>query len=304
MTKLKIITVATESKYYFPYLQNTIKKNDGELVVLGYGKEWEGFSWKYDLMIQYLKKLNPTDIVCFVDGYDVICLRNLKELPNQFMALKKKYNCKIIVGCDHYNNSVQKVFANFYFGFCNNSPLNSGNYIGYAKDILEIILNIHSQTTSNTSDDQILMNAYCNQNKKDFYIDTKSEIFLVISDPLNEIDDLVTIRDKKLYFENSRPFFLHGNGATYLDNVLQKLGYKNVDVKTEFEDNFFKKIALLIHPNLYNYISKQNKYLSYLLLILLTILICLVFGSIGYFIYKFIRNSKFFNSYKTKKTTR
>jgi hypothetical protein len=240
-----------------------------------------------------------------VDGYDVICLRNLKELPQQFMALKKKYDCKIIVGCDHYNNSVQKVFANFYFGFCKNSPLNSGNYIGYAKDILEIILNIHSQTTSNTSDDQILMNAYCNQNKKDFYIDTKSEIFLVISDPLNEIDELVTIRDEKVYFENSRPFFLHGNGATYLDNVLKKLGYNNVYVKTELEDNFFKKITLIIHPDLYNYISKQNKYVSYLLLILLIILICVVFGSIGYFIFNYIRSSLSTNQInKSRKTTR
>jgi hypothetical protein len=44
---MKIITVATNSKYYFPYLKESIKRNGGELVVLGYNEEWTGFSLKY-----------------------------------------------------------------------------------------------------------------------------------------------------------------------------------------------------------------------------------------------------------------
>ena len=48
-------------------------------------------------MIQYLKKLDSNDIVCFIDGYDVICIRNLREMTDVFLQLKKRTNCKIVV---------------------------------------------------------------------------------------------------------------------------------------------------------------------------------------------------------------
>jgi cell division control protein 42 len=34
-----------------------------------------------------LNKLNKNDIVCFVDGYDVICVRNLNQLKNTFLNI-------------------------------------------------------------------------------------------------------------------------------------------------------------------------------------------------------------------------
>ena len=79
MDDLHIVTVATESKYYFPYLVESCRKYGKELEVLGYGEKWKGFNWRFKLMIEYLKNLNPSHIVCFIDGYDVICTRNLYE---------------------------------------------------------------------------------------------------------------------------------------------------------------------------------------------------------------------------------
>lgn len=35
MNTLKIVTVTTQSKYYFPYLKESVERNSGELVVLG-----------------------------------------------------------------------------------------------------------------------------------------------------------------------------------------------------------------------------------------------------------------------------
>lgn len=48
-------------------------------------------------MIEYLKKMDPNDIVCFIDGYDVICVRDLNEITDVFLQLKKINNCKIVV---------------------------------------------------------------------------------------------------------------------------------------------------------------------------------------------------------------
>ena len=87
MANLYIVTVATESKFYFPYLIKSCKNNGVQLKILAYGEKWKGFNWRFKLVLDYLKSLNGNDIVCFVDGYDVICTRNLKTLPNIFLNL-------------------------------------------------------------------------------------------------------------------------------------------------------------------------------------------------------------------------
>ena len=176
MTQIKIITVATESKYYLPYLKDTVKKNGGELIILGYGEEWKGFSWRQRLIVDYLKSLKQSDIVCFVDGYDVICLRNLNELKNEFLRLKQKHKCKIVVGNEYYEYNLHKKFRESQFGLCKNEGLNAGFYIGYANDLLYIINSIYSQSNDDKADDQKSMVDYCNKNPNLFYIDKNFEL--------------------------------------------------------------------------------------------------------------------------------
>ena len=95
MNQYHIITVATDPKYYFPYLVESCKNLGKELKVLGMGEKWEGFNWKYKQMVEYLNQLPKTDIVCFVDGYDVVCCRNLNELPRAFLKIKKNIIAKL-----------------------------------------------------------------------------------------------------------------------------------------------------------------------------------------------------------------
>ena len=117
MNNLHIVTVATDPKYYFPYLVESCKRNGKELEVLGFGEKWKGFYWKYELMIEYLKSVSENDIVCFIDGYDVICTRDLNELKESFIKIKNEKNCKIIVGHDKIkkNNFLFKLFHNIFF---------------------------------------------------------------------------------------------------------------------------------------------------------------------------------------------
>ena len=97
MNDVHIVTVSTENKFYFDYLKQSCHKNGKELEVLGYRQEWKGFNWKLKLMLEYLNKLNKNDIVCFVDGYDVICVRNLNQLKNTFLNIKTREKCNIII---------------------------------------------------------------------------------------------------------------------------------------------------------------------------------------------------------------
>ena len=41
-----------------------------------------------------LNFLDNIDLVCFVDGYDVVCVRDLNELKDEFLKIQKETNCK------------------------------------------------------------------------------------------------------------------------------------------------------------------------------------------------------------------
>ena len=299
---VNIVTVATESQYYYPYLMDTLKKNGGTLTTLGYGEKWQGFSWRYQIMIDYLKGLSPTEIVCFVDGYDVICTRNLTELKPKFLELKRKHSCKIIVSNHKFKQDFPGRYINsIIFGFCKNDLINAGTYIGYAKDLLTLISNIYNLSLNNNSDDdQKLMTRYCKKNSTDFYIDTKNEIFLVLESSYKDISDNISIVNGSVVYNNENPFFIHGPGSTYLDNILMKLGYQNVNIKEKLYRDYYKKMCMYIHPKLYNFYSQneRNKILIALLLIIILIIIVIILLISIYYFLKNVKNYKNYKKYK------
>ena len=229
MNKLFIVTVSTDNKYYFHYLKNSCKKNGKDLVVLGYGKKWKGFNWRFKLILEYAKKLNPDDIICVVDGYDVISVRNLEHLPYIFSELQKEKNCKIIVGYDNlkYTNLLNKLFIYLKFGRCNGYQLNAGTYIGYVRDIIHTITNLLDLNSNDQADDQVLLTKYCNLNVNDVYIDIENKIFLTIAAPFKESMQFLQFKNNSVFYNNQEPFFIHGPGKTYLNDIITKLNYDN-----------------------------------------------------------------------------
>jgi hypothetical protein len=242
MDDLHIVTVATEPKFYFNYLVESCKNNGKELIILGYGEKWQGYSWKFKLIIDYLKTLKESDIVCFIDGYDIICNRNLNELKELFINFKNKYNFKILTGADIYKFKLQKYIATYYFKKCNNMLLNSGTYIGYANDLKELLLKTFDLNIK-SNDDQYLLTKYCIMNKNNVYIDKEQEFFLTIHKSFFNIDNELTFIDNKAYYHNKQPFFIHGPSCTYLNNVIIKLGYNlnNKHINKELRKYFLKK---------------------------------------------------------------
>ena len=275
--KTHIITIATNSELYFPYLVDSCKKNGIPLTVLGYGEKWTGFTFRFDKMIQYLKKLDPNDVVCFIDGYDVICVRNLNEMTDVFLQLKKKNNCKIVIAenniiMNNLYNVVLYITVKTSFDKCKNKLINAGSYIGQVKDILYVLEQVY--TGDNTLDDQKILVKYCKTNPNDFYIDLKNELFLTIDRPFDSIHPYLTVKNNKIYYNNNRPFFIHGNGHTYLDSTLDLIGYKNVNINhklyyknkskyfisTYFNEVCYVSIYILIFIVLFIYIMvKKHK---------------------------------------------
>lgn len=268
---LHIITVANKNKYYFDYLKESIEKNNGTLTVLGYGMPWKGFVWRFKLMKEYLLKLNKFDIVCFVDGFDVICVNNINRIINKFNSIKEREKCKIITGFDNVPNKFIRLISSIYFSNkVNTTIINAGTYIGTVNDILDIFNLLNLNNLNNNMDDQILLNNYYLTHKKDIYIDINAELFLTIGSPLTDLNKFVSIKNNTVYYNNNTPFFIHAAGSGYLDTILRKLNYNlKYDIAKEIKDDYFKKTLQIIKQNSLNFLN-QNKYnlLFYIIIIL------------------------------------
>jgi len=289
MNNLHIVTVATNSEYYFPYLSESCKKHGKNLEVLGYGEVWQGFSWKFKLMIDYLTQLPQNDIVCFIDGYDVICVRNLHDLTDEFIKLKEKHDCLIVIGHDKRSFIMNNIATNLFFGKCKKLDINSGTYIGYVKDLLPILTKTYEYTNNNNDDDQGLITKYCNLNPAQFYIDTKSILFLTFLYPLQEIDSYINIENNEVIYKTQYPFFIHAAGYTFLDNIIIKLGYnydKHNKIKSQLLQNFLRKKVFMYCYQIYEK-SYGNLYvtLSIMLVLFVIVLYLLYYKSK---IYKFL----------------
>ena len=262
--KLHILTVANKSKYYYPYLIDSVKRNNSSLITLGFNKEWVGFNTKFKLMYEKLEELDENDIVCFVDGFDVICIRNLNKLINVFLKIKEREGCTIVAGYDNIkNNLFRSIIASLYFTKkLNSKVINSGTYIGYVKDIKKFLSFVLSQDDDETSDDQILMNTYSKLHPNEIYIDINTEIFLTIIIPLQSIKKFIKIKDNIVYSNNNKPFFIHAAASGYMNEILEDLGYKvDKQIEIDLKNNHIKKILNQIKDIIFNnFIKNVNKY--------------------------------------------
>jgi len=200
------VCVATESKLYFPYLKQLIPT----LVVLGMDMEWKGFIMKHELLAEYLKTVNDNDSVCFLDAYDVLPTKNIIHLEEKFKNFSQRNpNVKMIIGYDKAHYKIHELIESVVFDTIDGDRINSGQFIGYAKNIKIIINDLLLNANPNKYDDQIELTKYIKKNKKDFYIDKECDFFNVITTPLKQI-------------VNNKPnvSFVHANSNGMLENFL------------------------------------------------------------------------------------
>jgi hypothetical protein len=250
MSNLYIVTVATHNEFYFPYLVKSCKRFGYELIVLGYGQKWLGYNWKFKLMINFLKLINKDDIVCFVDGYDVICNRDLNELKEQFIKFKKENNnIKIIVSHNKFTFKTMLVgeFSKITMNNYEDNLINTGSYIGYTSDLLLILEEIYNFNSNDDDDDQYLFTQYYKSHKELVYIDVEYDYFIVLHKYLLNIDKYFEINNQIAYYKNKQPFFIHAPGYTNLNKLIKKLGYDLSDeddhkIMTKMKNNYLKKV--------------------------------------------------------------
>lgn len=97
--------------------------------------EWNGFFDKITNMINAIKDLPDNDIVCFVDGFDVLAVGGEEEIKRKFID----YDCDILFGAE-LNCWPGEFHGRFPdLGIKNGYKyLNSGGFIGYKWAVMEL----------------------------------------------------------------------------------------------------------------------------------------------------------------------
>jgi len=108
---MKIITVATHSELYFPIFKESCQRNNLDLVVLGFGKKWEGFSWRFHLISNYIKELPLDEILIISDAFDVIIL-NTTNILERFQT----FNSSVVISVLNMSNPLLDYISNNSFG--------------------------------------------------------------------------------------------------------------------------------------------------------------------------------------------
>jgi len=243
---MKLITVATHSESYFPYLKKSCEKYNAHLDILGWGEKWDGYITKLKLVMNYIQDLPDDEIICFIDSFDVIMLRPLDELEKTFRSFNKLTGHNVIVGYDQSPSLFINQLTTIHFGTCHGILLNSGTYIGFVKYIKQMLKTISNHSSK---DDQIALTEYVQKNPHNIHIDTSCIFFITINYPIGDFicDERIKIENKTLFYRGIKPFFAHGNGNTNMDKLIYKLGYKiNIKIKREIQNNIisiqYKKV--------------------------------------------------------------
>jgi hypothetical protein len=218
---LKIITVATSEEGYLRVLRHQLKKSNINHKILGYEQKWGGWVWRTNLLLNYLKSIDPNDIVMVIDGYDVLMVGNEKDIIKKYLDFKTD----IVFGV-HLSESqsfspfveyISHPIAQTYFNTYEKHMKNGGSFMGSSKSLITVYERIlkYSQDT-NTTDDQLALNNIL-LDDIDHKLDTKSQIFW-IWDPDSVYELLYALINKELSrdlgpsikSQNMRPIFTNG----------------------------------------------------------------------------------------------
>lgn len=250
--KLKNIVVATEKKGYYKVLEESCKRHNIELIPLGMGEKWSGFTMRFDLWLDYLNKLDDNEIVMINDAYDVVILEDKDTIIKKF----KLFNKNIVFS---FQNSK---LTNLIFTKCDlyKHVLCMGNIIGYVKYLKEFINLIQKHNDiwkENGNDDQLILQNIC-EIEKDFFkknvtIDKDQEIFFattgddyLINLLFKKVSNL-EMKNNKLYTrKNITPSILHLAGNLDGIRYLEYLNYENIPKKNLIKINKYKVKQLSI----------------------------------------------------------
>jgi hypothetical protein len=255
---MKLITYATHNAGYYDALKVSAERNGFDLVTIGFNKKWEGFTQKFTDVRQYLSEFyDKNEVVCFIDGFDVLVLGRADELLHRY---KQSFDTnKVVFTADRDSYVATKSFgpvndrdAAFEF-----NRINSGCYMGRVAAIQTLFENMcAADDCTNDANDQELVTLYYKKCRDCLDIDHERELFYNLQLDINTVywqllialnkqgEDPAPLNNKYHSFVDGRvmlpngsmPVILHGNGNTNMDNFTTAL---DLPAGKKGEHNYF-----------------------------------------------------------------
>lgn len=241
--RLRAVVVATDERGYYGALMEGCRRNGIEVVVLGVGRQWRGFAWKFTLMREYLagQAHHDDDVIIFLDAYDVLALQPASVVLERFLAIGKP----IVVSVEDTRDTdvLTRHVRGRVFGRCAKAEVNSGAYMGRVcalRQMFDFICDRFGcgEPGFDGMDDQRILTSVCDDAPFADRLmghDHAGNIFYTI--PLPGSFRIITgnnrfvpdprkheVRDGQLFLRETgvSPCFVHGNGNVDMD-VLVKL---------------------------------------------------------------------------------
>lgn len=254
-TSIYFVTIGSdETKIEYLKKSAEIKNIDIKYIII----KWTGFVNKIKYMIDFMKDYNDDDIICFIDAYDVI-VSNIENIYKNFI----NYNCNIVFSseciCFPYSNIERYKNINSKTNF---KYLNSGGYIGYKKNIYQMLTSTKLEEITmlcKNGGDQNFFTQYYLNNQINIKLDTNQEIF----------QSMCCVNFYEFEFHNgylynkileTYPCFIHFNG--FGDNDIKTAIYKNNHVN--IIEEFLQRLIISIKGDIISlpYEQFDNKYIN------------------------------------------
>ena len=208
---------------------------------IGAGREWRGTEMsgpgggqKVNLLKEYLQYLPDTDIVLFVDGYDVFFTDTLDQIIHRW----HEFGTRILFGAEKIcwpDTSIAPLFPDQPTEY---KYLNSGTLIGEVGELKRFL----DGKIEDHEDDQLFMQERFLTGNFDVQLDSEQYIFQVY-------DECVQKVNRQIYNPETRAYgcLFHGNGGDQakikLDNLYNQF-YNNSYIRTVQEPKLLSKDML------------------------------------------------------------
>lgn len=180
--------------------------------------EYKGFYEKIKYTLEAIESLPDSDIVCFVDGFDVLAIGTEAAIIHKFLS----YECDLLFGAEL--NCWPGEYKGRYpdMGIPNGYKyLNSGGIIGY----------VHALKALYTWKDSVEMETICNNNNEGdqaycikYFLENKPTKNIQLDWRQSIFQNMFSVDWNELYIQDARvvntlthqtPCFLHFNGCSY-----------------------------------------------------------------------------------------
>lgn len=191
------------------------------LVNLGENRDYPGHGTKVVLLREFLRDANDADLVCYVDAFDVLLIRDPSGLPALFQSLRKEILFYAEAYFTYKRNKIKKWFVKRKLPSRQHRELiypflNAGCFVGYARPMREFLnaLPIHAATPC----DQTPMVDFWIKHPDKIALDYQQQIFSGTGgrEGFEESDFEFKHSGVKNRLTGSEPYFAHFPGKNWV----------------------------------------------------------------------------------------